>query len=51
MTTVARFLMALDKAILAVFVIELTIRLLVHRFGFFQRRLECGLILLSWGSH
>ncbi len=36
MTTVGPFLMALDKAILAVFVIELTIRLLVHRFAFFK---------------
>lgn len=35
-TTVGPFLMALDKAILAVFVIELTIRLLVHRFAFFK---------------
>jgi voltage-gated sodium channel len=36
MTTVGPFLMALDKTILAVFVIELTIRLLVHRFAFFK---------------
>jgi voltage-gated sodium channel len=36
MTAVGPFLMALDKAILAVFVIELTIRLLVHRFAFFK---------------
>uniref|UniRef100_A6W3I6 Ion transport protein n=1 Tax=Marinomonas sp. (strain MWYL1) TaxID=400668 RepID=A6W3I6_MARMS len=36
MTTAGSFLMALDKAILAVFVIELTIRLLVHRFAFFK---------------
>jgi voltage-gated sodium channel len=36
MTTVGPFLMALDKTILAVFVIELTIRLLVHRFDFFK---------------
>ena len=36
MTAVGPFLMALDKAILAVFVIELTIRLLVHRFTFFK---------------
>ncbi|AWX99293.1 ion transporter [Marinomonas primoryensis] len=35
MATVGPFLMALDKVILAVFVIELTIRLLVHRFAFF----------------
>ena len=36
MTAVGPFLIALDKAILAVFVIELTIRLLVHRFAFFK---------------
>jgi voltage-gated sodium channel len=36
MTAVGPFLMVLDKAILAVFVIELTIRLLVHRFAFFK---------------
>lgn len=36
MTTVGPFLMALDKTILAVFVIELTVRLLVHRFAFFK---------------
>ena len=36
MTAVGPFLMALDKAILAVFVIELAIRLLVHRFAFFK---------------
>ncbi|WP_219701058.1 ion transporter [Marinomonas lutimaris] len=36
MATAGSFLIALDKAILAVFVIELTIRLLVHRFAFFK---------------
>ena len=36
MATVGPFLIALDKVILAVFVIELTIRLLVHRFAFFK---------------
>lgn len=36
MTTAGPFLMALDTAILAVFVIELTIRLLVHRLAFFK---------------
>lgn len=36
MTAVGPFLMVLDKAILAVFVIELTFRLLVHRFAFFK---------------
>ena len=36
MTTAGPFLMALDKAILAVFVVELGIRLAVHRFAFFK---------------
>ena len=36
MTTAGPFLMALDKAILAVFVVELGIRLIVHRFAFFK---------------
>jgi voltage-gated sodium channel len=36
MTSVGPFLMALDKAILAVFVVELSIRLFVHRFAFFK---------------
>ena len=36
MATAGSFLIALDKAILAVFVIELTIRLLVHRLAFFK---------------
>ncbi|NLQ17235.1 ion transporter [Marinomonas sp. M1K-6] len=36
MAVVGPFLMALDKAILAVFVIEILIRLLVHRFAFFK---------------
>lgn len=36
MASVGPFLMALDKAILAVFVIELSIRLFVHRFAFFK---------------
>jgi voltage-gated sodium channel len=36
MANVGPFLMALDKAILAVFVIELGIRLVVHRFAFFK---------------
>jgi len=36
MTTAGPFLIALDKVILAVFVIELTIRLLVHRLAFFK---------------
>lgn len=36
MTQVGPLLMALDKAILAVFVIELSIRLFVHRFAFFK---------------
>lgn len=36
MTIAGSFLMALDKVILAVFVIELGIRLLVHRLSFFK---------------
>ncbi|MCW4630184.1 MULTISPECIES: ion transporter [Marinomonas] len=36
MANVGPFLMALDKAILVVFVIELGIRLVVHRFAFFK---------------
>lgn len=36
MAAVGPFLIALDKAILAVFVVELSIRLLVHRFAFFK---------------
>jgi len=36
MANVGPFLMALDKAILVVFVIELGIRLVVHRFAFFN---------------
>lgn len=36
MATAGPFLMALDTAILVVFVIELTIRLLVHRLAFFK---------------
>lgn len=36
MATAGPFLMALDKAILVVFVIELSIRLLVHRWAFFK---------------
>lgn len=36
MVTAGPFLMALDTAILVVFVIELTIRLLVHRLAFFK---------------
>ncbi|WP_421847029.1 ion transporter [Marinomonas sp.] len=36
MTSAGPFLIALDKAILAVFVVELTIRLLVHRLVFFK---------------
>ena len=36
MTTAGPFLMALDKVILAVFVVELGIRLAVHRFAFFK---------------
>jgi voltage-gated sodium channel len=36
MTIAGSFLMALDKVILAVFVIELGIRLLVHRLAFFK---------------
>jgi voltage-gated sodium channel len=36
MTSVGPFLMALDKAILAVFVVELSARLFVHRFAFFK---------------
>ncbi|RCX06787.1 ion transporter [Marinomonas foliarum] len=36
MAAVGPFLIALDKAILAVFVVELTIRLFVHRLAFFK---------------
>ncbi|GGN19796.1 MULTISPECIES: ion transporter [Marinomonas] len=36
MANIGPFLMALDKAILVVFVIELGIRLVVHRFAFFK---------------
>ena len=36
MASIGPFLMALDKAILAVFVVELGIRLAVHRFAFFK---------------
>ncbi|RBP85274.1 ion transporter [Marinomonas rhizomae] len=36
MTIAGSFLIALDKAILAVFVVELSIRLFVHRFAFFK---------------
>ncbi|MGD8587311.1 MAG: ion transporter [Chromatiales bacterium] len=36
MSSMGRFLLALDKAILAVFVVEIAIRLYVHRLGFWR---------------